>query len=128
MTLNNGNDDKKIPDHNSAADGDNNQDLEGTGGSHASGSKHGNAINGSAAPVKKKKKRKRVIDKAKVAENKKKAKARKRRQKEQLKKEKARIKAERQKGKVLEESVKLEESVTVNDRGAVERTITVEET
>ena len=128
MTLNNGNDDKKIPDHNNAADGDNNQDLEENGSRHASDSKHGNEVNVSSAPPKKKKKRKRVIDKAKVAENKKKAKARKRRQKEQLKKEKARIKAERQKGKVLEESVKLEESVTVNDRGAVERTITVEET
>lgn len=81
-----------------------------------------------AVTVKKKKKRKRTIDKAKVAENKKKAKAKKRRQKEQLKAEKARIKAEKQKGKVLEESVKLEESVIVNDRGAVERTITVEET
>lgn len=83
---------------------------------------------GDVVSVKKKKKRKRTIDKAKVAENKKKAKAKKRRQKEQLKAEKARIKAEKQKGKVLEESVKLEESVTINDRGAVERTITVEET
>lgn len=76
----------------------------------------------------KKKKRKRTIDKAKVAENKKKAKARKRRQREQLKAEKARIKAEKKQGKVLEESVKMEESVTRNEQGAVERIITVEET
>ncbi|MCH5260132.1 MAG: hypothetical protein J1F18_10275 [Lachnospiraceae bacterium] len=74
------------------------------------------------------KKRKRVIDKAKVAANKKKIKAKKQRLKAQLKEEKARIRAEKRKGKVLEESVKLEESVTVNDQGAVERTITVEET
>lgn len=74
------------------------------------------------------KKRKRVIDKEKVAANKKKAKAKKQRLKAQLKEEKARIRAQKRKGKVLEESVKLEESVTVNDQGAVERTITVEET
>ena len=74
------------------------------------------------------KKRKRVIDKEKVAANKKKAKAKKQRLKAQLKEEKARIRAQKRKGKVLEESVKMEESVTVNDQGAVERTITVEET
>lgn len=74
------------------------------------------------------KKRKRVIDKEKVAANKKKAKAKKQRLKAQLKEEKAKIRAQKRKGKVLEESVKLEESVTVNDQGAVERTITVEET
>lgn len=74
------------------------------------------------------KKRKRVIDKEKVAANKEKAKAKKRRLKAQLKEEKARIRAQKRKGKVLEESVKLEESVTMNDQGAVERTITVEET
>lgn len=74
------------------------------------------------------KKRKRVIDKEKVAANKEKAKAKKRRLKAQLKEEKARVRAQKRKGKVLEESVKLEESVTVNDQGAVERTITVEET
>lgn len=74
------------------------------------------------------KKRKRVIDKEKVAANKEKAKAKKRRLKAQLKEEKARIRAQKRKGKVLEESVKMEESVTVNDQGAVERTITVEET
>ncbi len=76
----------------------------------------------------KKKKKKRVIDKAKVAENKRKAKAKKQRVKRQLKEEKARIKAEKKKGKVLEESVKMEESVTLNEQGDVERTITVEET
>lgn len=130
MTLNNGNDDREVQDHNNAVESEKDQEPDGSGGGHASAGrhKHGSAANGSAAPARKKKRRKRIIDKAKVAENKKKAKARKRRQKEQLKKEKARIKAERQKGKVLEESVKLEESVTVNDRGAVERTITVEET
>lgn len=74
------------------------------------------------------KKRKRVIDKEKVAANKKKVKEKKRRLKMQLKEEKARIRAQKRKGKVLEETVKLEESVTVNDLGAVERTITVEET
>lgn len=74
------------------------------------------------------KKRKRVIDKEKVAANKKKVREKKRRLKMQLKEEKARIRAQKRKGKVLEESVKLEESVTVNDQGSVERTITVEET
>ncbi len=128
MILNNGNDDKRIQDHNEIEESENKQDPDGSGGGRASGSKKAIAGSGTGAPVKKKKKRKRIIDKAKVAENKKKAKAKKRRQKEQLKKEKARIKAEKQKGRVLEESVKLEESVTVNDRGAVERTITVEET
>ena len=75
-----------------------------------------------------KKRRKRVIDKEKVAANKKKAKAKKQRLKRELKEQKARIRAQKHKGKVLEESVKLEESVTVNEQGAVERTITVEET
>lgn len=74
-----------------------------------------------------KKKKKRVIDRQKVAENKKKAKARKVRLKKQLREEKARIKAEKQKGQVLEESVTMESSVTINEKGAVERTITVEE-
>lgn len=77
---------------------------------------------------KRKKKRRRVIDKEKVAANKQKAKAKKRRIKQQLKEEKARIRAEKRKGRVLEETVKMEESVTVNEEGAVERTITVEET
>lgn len=77
---------------------------------------------------KRRKKRRRVIDKEKVAANKQKAKAKKRRIKQQLKEEKARIRAEKRKGKVLEEAVKMEESVTVNEEGAVERTITVEET
>lgn len=76
----------------------------------------------------KKKKKKRTIDKEKVARNKRKAKAKKQRMKKQLREEKARIKAEKQKGRVLEESVKMEESVTLNEEGAVERTITVEET
>lgn len=72
--------------------------------------------------------RKRVIDKAKVAANKEKAKAKKQRMKRQLKEEKARIKAQKRKGKVLEEAVTMEETVTVNEHGSVERTITVEET
>lgn len=76
----------------------------------------------------KKKKKKRVIDKEKVAENKKKAKAKKAKMKKQLREEKARIKAEKHKGQVLEESVTMEESVTINEKGAVERTIVVEET
>ena len=74
------------------------------------------------------KRRKRIIDKEKVAANKQKAKAKKQRLKKQLKEDRARIRAEKQKGKVVEESVKMEESVTVNEQGAVERTITVEET
>lgn len=74
------------------------------------------------------KRRKRTIDKEKVAANKKKAKEKKQRLKKQLKEEKARIKAEKNKGNILEESVKLEESVSVNEQGVVERTITVEET
>lgn len=77
---------------------------------------------------KKRKRRKRTIDKEKVAANKKKAKAKKQRLKQQIRDEKARIRAEKHKGKVLEEAVKMEESVTVNEQGAVERTITVEET
>ena len=72
--------------------------------------------------------RKRVIDKAKVAANKEKAKAKKQRMKRQLKEEKARIKAQKRKGKILEEAVTMEETVTVNEQGSVERTITVEET
>lgn len=74
------------------------------------------------------KRRKRVIDKEKVAANKKKAKAKKRRLKQQLREDKARIREQKRKGKILEEAVKMEESVTVNEQGAVERTITVEET
>ena len=74
------------------------------------------------------KRRKRVIDKEKVAANKQKIKAKKQRIKQQLKEDKARIKAERRRGKVLEESVTMEESVTVNEQGSVERTIKVEET
>ncbi len=86
-------------------------------------------VNGSQdTVVRKKKRRKRTIDKEKVAANKKKARAKRQRVKKQLKEEKARIRAEKHKGRVLEESVKLEESVTVNEQGAVERTITVEET
>ncbi|MCH5261771.1 MAG: hypothetical protein J1F42_02570 [Lachnospiraceae bacterium] len=73
-------------------------------------------------------KRRRVIDKAKVAANKERAKAKKQRMKRQLKEEKARIKAQKRKGKVLEEAVTMEETVTVNEQGSVERTITVEET
>ena len=72
--------------------------------------------------------RKRVIDKEKVAANKERAKAKKQRMKRQLKEEKARIKAQKRKGKVLEEAVTMEETVTVNEQGSVERTITVEET
>ena len=75
-----------------------------------------------------KKRRKRVIDKEKVAANKKKAKARKQRLKRQLKEEKARLREQKRRGKVLEEAVKMEESVTVNEVGSIERTITVEET
>lgn len=75
----------------------------------------------------KKKKKKRVIDREKVAANKKKAKAKKARMKKQLREDKAKIKTEKQKGQVLEESVTMEQSVTVNEKGAVERTITVEE-
>ncbi len=86
-------------------------------------------VNGSQdTVVRKKKRRKRTIDKEKVAANKKKARAKRQRVKQQLKEEKARIRAEKHKGRALEESVKLEESVTVNEQGAVERTITVEET
>lgn len=55
-----------------------------------------------------KRRRKRVIDREKVAANKKKAKAKKQRMKLQLKEEKARIKA--QKRGVLEEAVTMEES------------------
>lgn len=83
----------------------------------------------------KKKKKKRTIDKAKVAENKQKIKEKKKREarkkalmKKQLKEEKAKIKAKSQKGTLLEESVTVGESVTVNEGGVVERTITVEET
>lgn len=76
----------------------------------------------------KKKKRRRPVDKEKLAENKRKAKARKKRMKDQMKAEKGRIREEKRRGKVLEESVKVGESVTVNESGALERTITVEET
>ena len=74
-----------------------------------------------------KKRRKRTIDKEKVAANKRRAKDRKRRIRQQLREEKARIRAQKHKGRVLEESVKMEESVTTNEQGALERTITVEE-
>ena len=87
-----------------------------------------NQENASASVPRKKKKKRRTIDKAKVAENKKKAKAKKKRQKERLKEEKARIKAEKKKGNILEEAVEMEETVTVNEKGAVEHTIKVEET
>ena len=76
----------------------------------------------------KKKKRRRPVDKEKLAENKRKAKARKKRMKDQMKAEKSRIREEKRRGKVLEESVTVGESVTVNESGALERTITVEET
>lgn len=76
----------------------------------------------------KKKKRRRPVDKEKLAENKRKAKARKKRMKDQMKAEKGHIREEKRRGKVLEESVKVGESVTVNESGALERTITVEET
>ena len=79
-----------------------------------------------AAP-KKKKRRKRTIDKEKVAANKKKAKAKKQRLKKQLKEEKARIRSEKSKSKMPEEAVRMEESVTVNDQDSVERIIAVEE-
>ena len=85
-------------------------------------------VDSKPAAAGKKKRRKRTIDKEKVAANKKKAKAKKQRIKQQLKDEKARIRAEKRKGKILEEAVKVGESVTVNEQGAVERTITVEET
>ena len=75
-----------------------------------------------------KKRRKRVIDKEKAAANRKKAKAKKRRLKQQLKADKARLREQKRRGKVLEEAVKMEESVTVNEQGGVERTITMEET
>ena len=76
----------------------------------------------------KKKKRRRPVEKEKLAENKRKAKARKKRMKDQMKAEKSRIREEKRRGKVLEESVTVGESVTVNESGALERTITVEET
>lgn len=85
------------------------------------------AAGAKAASSGKKKRRKRTIDKERVAANKRKAKAKKQRMKQELREEKARIRAQKHKGKVLEESVKMEESVTVNDHGALERTITVEE-
>ncbi len=83
----------------------------------------------------KKKRRKKTIDKDKVKENKQKIKAKKRRDKEkrallkkQIKEQKAKMKLDAKKGRVLEEEIKVEESVLVNDDGAVERTIKVEET
>ena len=76
----------------------------------------------------KKKKRRRQIDKEKLAESKRRVKARKKRMKEQMKQEKARIREEKRRGKIVEESVSSTESVTVNESGALERTIRVEET
>ena len=74
-----------------------------------------------------KKRRKRVIDKEKAAANRKKAKAKKRRLRQQLKADRARLREQKRRGRVLEEAVKMEESVTLNEQGGVERTITVEE-
>lgn len=82
---------------------------------------------GSVAP-KKKKRRKRVIDKEKVAANKQKAKAKKQRLKQQRREEKARIKAERSNSNCTDESVKPEESVTVNGQGEAASPVVVEET
>jgi len=65
-----------------------------------------------------KKRRKRTIDKEKVAANKKKAKVRKQRMKQQLKEEKARRKAEKRKGKVVAEAVGSKESITNGQRAA----------
>lgn len=76
----------------------------------------------------KKKKRRRQIDKEKLAESKRRVKARKKRMKEQMKQEKARIREEKHRGKIVEESVSSTESVIVNESGALERTIRVEET
>lgn len=79
--------------------------------------------------VRKKKKRRRTIDKAKVAANKKKAKARKQRLKQQAREEKARARAEKKQHRLTEESVTLEVTETVRkDRGdRAERTIELEE-
>lgn len=75
----------------------------------------------------KKKRRKRTLDKAKIAENKKKAKAKKLRQREQLKEEKARRKAERQLNKTLKKSGKAEETIAVKDNAVVESLVKTEE-
>ncbi len=83
----------------------------------------------------KKKRRKKTIDKAKVAENKKKIKEKKRREKEKraqfkkhMKQQQAKMRSEAQHGNVLEDEIKVEESVVVNEEGSIERTIKVEET
>ncbi len=75
----------------------------------------------------KKKRRKRTLDKAKIAENKKKAKAKKLRQREQLKEEKARRKAERRLNKELKKSGKAEETLAVKDNAVVESLVKTEE-
>lgn len=76
----------------------------------------------------KKKKRRRQLDKEKLAESKRRTKARKKRMKEQVRQEKQRIREEKKRGKLIEESLTSTESVTVNESGVLERTITVEET
>ena len=75
----------------------------------------------------KKKRRKRTLDKAKIAENKKKAKAKKLRQREQLKEEEARRKAERRLNKELKKSGKAEETLAVKDNAVVESLVKTEE-
>ena len=85
------------------------------------------AAKGESVAPKKKKRRKRTIDKEKVAANKKKARAKKQRLKKQIKEEKARIRSDKNKSKAPEETVKPEEAVTVNDEGTAGSTITVEE-
>lgn len=64
----------------------------------------------------KKKKKKRVIDREKVAANKTKAKAKKTKMKKQLREEKAKIKAEKQKGQVKEETYTIEETPQENKK------------
>ena len=85
------------------------------------------AVTGKNAAPKKKKRRKRTIDKEKVAANKKKAKAKKQRLKKQLREEKARIRSEKSKGKASGEAVKPEELVTVNDKDVAGETAKIEE-
>ncbi len=82
---------------------------------------------GTEASVKKKKKRRRTIDKAKVEENKKKAKARKERLRQQMKEEKARSRAEKQKKRMQKETVMVEETVAVREGDALEQTVMMEE-
>ena len=92
---------------------------------------------------KKKKKRRRTPDKAKIAENKKKAKAKKLRQKEQLKEERARQRAMKRQEKAAKRqdrdqkqqekmpdasaSVKVQESLLVDNAGAAENFVGTEE-